>query len=77
MFLYTCIKKRILLFLPFGFSLRTSKRLFKQSLSLQKVLSLIRLNDSHNLQVTVDVSSTLQMLSSVSVKHRCVSVLHF
>lgn len=48
MFLYTCIKPRILLFLPFGFSLRTSKTLFKQSLSLQKVLSLIRLNHSHN-----------------------------
>lgn len=48
MFLYTCIKTRILLFLPFGFSLNISKILFQEALSFQQVLSLIRLNHSHN-----------------------------
>lgn len=71
MFLYTCMKTRIALFLPFDFNLNTSKTVFKQSLSLQEVLSLIRLNHSHN------PSHCGCQQHSVSIKHRCVSVLHF
>lgn len=73
-FLYTCIKTRILFFLLFGFSLNTSKTLFKQSLLLQKVLSLIRLNHSHILSHCGCQQHSASVILCVCKIYVCISV---
>lgn len=78
-FFYTCTKNQNSVLLVF-FSLNASKTLFKQSLLLQKVLSLIRLNYSHNLShcgCQQHSANVMLCVKALSVKRTSESVLYF